>query len=105
MADGPRSLIEAGLASALVSSHQRPAWELGRTGVRALAVFASVLAVAAAVLTWRARPTVEPLASIPVDSPAVARTPTPGANIVAVSGLVRRPGLVHLPGGARVADA
>jgi competence protein ComEA len=80
----------------------------GRAGVRALAVLAAIVAVVAAVLAWRARPDVDPVApSVP---PSVAATAdgSPGSEsevVVAVSGKVRRPGLVRLPAGARVADA
>jgi competence protein ComEA len=79
--------------------------------VRALAVFAAVLALVAAVLAWRASPAVEPVADPSGDprsagpgaGPPVATTPG-GMLVVAVSGKVRRPGLVRVPPGARVAD-
>jgi len=76
----------------------------GRAGVRALAVFAAVVAVIAAFLAWRARPDVEPVAR--ASAPAEVAAATSSASIVvAVSGRVRRPGLVRLPAGSRVADA
>jgi competence protein ComEA len=99
-----------------VSSHRnesgrpRP-WDLGSRGVRALAVVAVVVAVLAAAIAWRARPELEPLARPTRESGAsgaVAGGATGSAAavvVVAVSGLVHKPGLVRLPAGSRVADA
>ncbi|BFU46409.1 helix-hairpin-helix domain-containing protein [Krasilnikovia sp. MM14-A1004] len=101
------------------------AFDPGRLGVRALALVGVVVVLVAGVLAWRARPQVEPVAAA-VDTPGVARpqpraavsgTAVPGPAgasagrsasteiVVAVGGKVRKPGLVHLPPGARVADA
>jgi competence protein ComEA len=75
-------------------------WELNATAVRALAAVALLVAVGAGVLAWRARPSVEPVAPVPLTASA-----QPGVVVVAVAGRVLRPGLVRLPTGARVADA
>jgi competence protein ComEA len=96
----------------------------GRRGVKALAAVAVVVVLIAAVLAWRARPRVDPVAVPPVDPqpaaasgglaggaaradhPAATGIPSAGAEVVvAVGGKVRKPGLVHLPPGSRVADA
>jgi competence protein ComEA len=83
----------------------------------ALALVAAVAAVLAAVGVWRDRPVAEQPPSLTVAgaaelaptsavSGAVGRPPGAGQPlVVSVAGKVRRPGLVQLPEGARVADA
>ncbi|MET8151838.1 ComEA family DNA-binding protein [Actinoplanes sp. NPDC005259] len=96
------------------------AFDPGRRGVRALAAVAVVVVLVAALLAWRARPRVDPVAPPGID-PVAAGAPfagdgtaaagaAPSASgpaqvVVAVGGKVRKPGLVQLPAGARVADA
>src|SRR5689334_5027792 len=94
-----------------MSSHRvsrTPHWDIGAPGVKALTIFAVLLAGIAAFVSWRGRPEVAPLAPPPpVGSFAPSRsTPMPGGTlVVAVSGRVKKPGLVRLPAGSRVADA
>jgi len=71
-----------------------------------------VAAVVAAVGVWREAPRAEPVAGLPVlvtttaaGAPTSSAAPPAEDLVVAVAGKVRRPGLVRVPPGSRVADA
>ncbi|MET8123149.1 ComEA family DNA-binding protein [Micromonospora sp. NPDC005189] len=86
------------------------AFDPGRRGVRALAVVAVVVVLGAAGWAWRSRPQSEPVTPLvseaaPVDPVGDPSASGPGDLVVAVAGKVRRPGLVRLPAGSRLADA
>ena len=114
---GPPSISVAGAFGADGRSRRLLPFDPGSRGVRALAAVAVLVVVIAAFLAWRARPRVDPVAAAPPADPrlAAASAGDPDAGgvagsssaqvVVAVGGKVRRPGLVRLPPGSRVADA
>jgi competence protein ComEA len=79
----------------------------GRAGLRVLAALAVAVALTAGVIAWLNRPEVEPIGGVaPAVTTASVAAPSPAgpAVVVAVAGRVRKPGLLRLPAGARVAD-
>ena len=91
----------------------------GRPAATALALVAAAAAVLAAVGVWMDRPRAGPVPALPavaVSGPTASASdttangspaPTSGSAgplVVSVSGAVRRPGLVRVPDGSRVAD-
>jgi competence protein ComEA len=78
----------------------------GRAGLRVLAALAVAIALTAGTVAWLSRPDVEPLGGGPSAAASFGPPSAPAAPaiVVAVTGRVRRPGLLRLPTGARVAD-
>ncbi|MGI8814785.1 MAG: ComEA family DNA-binding protein [Pseudonocardia sp.] len=107
------------LARWVPESWHRARLDPGRRGALVLVAVVAAAALVAAVGVWRDRPVAEPappLASA-VASPDLTRPGEPGVHtpgqraaggvplVVSVAGKVRRPGLVRMSDGARVADA
>ena len=90
-------------------------WDPGRRGARSLWIAGLLAALLLVAWTWMDRPRVEPAPAPAIGSAApTAQTSSPPVGeaagtatpvVVAVVGLVARPGLVTVPTGSRVADA
>ena len=117
MDDGPPSTVEESSAGGLrdVVGRWTPTGlreartDPGRRGAVALVGVALLAALAVAVYVWHGRPQPQTIAPPPVATGAAptgpAASPTSGRSlVVAVSGKVRRPGVVTVPAGARVID-
>jgi competence protein ComEA len=111
--DDQRGYFGHDLPSGRDRLNARSLMDPGARGARVLVLFAAVSALVAGVYFWMSRPRPLPV-SPPSGTPSltsVAAAPTPATTshgitvVVHVHGKVRRPGIVTLPAGSRVADA
>ncbi|MGC4770373.1 helix-hairpin-helix domain-containing protein [Micromonospora sp. DT44] len=109
-ADASAADVSADLGGGTARLPGPGAFDPGRRGVRALAAVALVVVLAAAGWAWRSRPHAEPVTPPPGEATSAVVTGQASASasgelVVAVAGKVRKPGLVRVPAGARLADA
>ncbi|MEV6865138.1 ComEA family DNA-binding protein [Streptosporangium subroseum] len=97
-----------------VVAAQGPVLGPGGPGLRLLLLIALIAAVVGGVYAWQSQPEPEPLpppaplSGSPLSTPVSASRPQPTPTVeltVHVTGKVRHPGVVTLPGGSRVTDA
>jgi competence protein ComEA len=81
------------------------AFDPGRRGVRVLVLVAGLVVCLSAGFVWWSRPRVTAAPQVSAPPAVVGGSSAPAVLVVSVSGRVRRPGLVQLPAGSRVADA
>lgn len=108
--EGPPRSGERALPRWLPAPVRHGRFDPGRRGAVALVVVALLAAVVAGGVVFRGRPqeVVVPTvldAGVPLPGASPAPAAEPPEVVVAVAGLVVRPGLVRLPLGSRVADA
>ncbi|GII55023.1 hypothetical protein Pth03_34120 [Planotetraspora thailandica] len=84
-----------------------PPLDPGTPGLRVLIVLGVIAAVVAGIFAWRSRPVAEPIAPpMPASFASAVATPSPTSSVVVyVTGKVRKPGVLTLATGSRVADA
>jgi competence protein ComEA len=114
-APAPHSSLRAGLADRLPLTLRGAVLEPTRRALLGLAVLLVSAVALAAFLVWWTRPSdtavpavhrqPAPPGVVSSKRPVPASASAPASVVVHVAGAVRRPGLVELPGGSRVADA
>lgn len=110
---GLAGYLRASLRARLPAPLQHGRWDPGRRGLVLVAVLGLVAVLVAAVAVARSRARPVPPPAVPAPSGAPAATAGTGTDpltagvtvLVDVEGKVRRPGLVTLPAGARIAQA
>ena len=105
----PRRWGAVGRAREALAAHTA-AFDPGRPGLRVLLVLGVLAAIVAGGYVWRSRPEAEPLPPpAPANAPRPAAVPEPSPSAsgitVYVTGKVRKPGVLVLPGGSRIVDA
>lgn len=97
-----RSAVERLVPAALRGARLDPGW----SGVAAIGVVAILAAALAGYVVWRSRPHAVAVRAAPVAVASAGPSRSSGPTVVvAVAGGVRRPGVITLPAGSRVADA
>lgn len=100
-----KSDIRPALADVLPATIRGARLDPGRRGMIALVIVAALAAAITGVVMWRSKPFVEKVQPPVLSTVEVSSSGKPDEVVIAVAGKVRRPGLVRLPAGSRVADA